>query len=68
MDEATLKKDVFPKLAQRLADKGELYVPYDYATHFVHWLMHTNYELWLRTEQEVAITDDNEARLYLRDV
>lgn len=67
MDEATLYEKVFPSLAETLRSQGELYVPYDYATHFVHWLMHTDHALWQRTEQEALITENYEARLFLKE-
>lgn len=62
-----MEKDVFPRLAEELRATGEVYVEYDYATHFVHWLMLQQHSLWQRTEQEALITDDFKARLYLKD-
>lgn len=67
LDGETLTKQVFPGLAHTLAATGEVYVPYDYASHFAHYLMWEQHELWQRTEQEALITDDFEARFYVKD-
>lgn len=67
LDGETLEKKVFPRLAEELSATGEVYVEYDYATHFAHWLMLQQHALWQRTEQEVHITDDFKARFYLMD-
>lgn len=58
---------MFPRLAERLLAAGEVYVDYDYATHFAHYLMLQEHTLWQRTEQEVHITDDFKARFYLKE-
>lgn len=62
-----LEQEVFPRLADELAAAGEVYVDYDYASHFAHYLMWQKHDLWQRTEQEVLITDDMQARFYLTD-
>lgn len=68
LDGETLEKEVFPKLADELAASGEVHVDYDYVSQFAHYLMWQHREVWLRTEQDLHITDDMEARFYLRDV
>lgn len=45
-----------------------MFVDYDYASHFAHYLMWERHALWQRTEQEALITDDLEARFFVRDV
>lgn len=63
----TLEKEVFPRLAAELAEAGEVYVDFDYASHFAHYLMWHDHGLWQRTEQEALVTDDLKARFYLSD-
>lgn len=58
---------MFPRLATELAAAGEVYVDFDYASHFAHYLMWQEHELWQRTEQEATITDDFKARFYLSE-
>lgn len=62
LDGRTLETRVFPALARELCRAGEVYVDFDYASHFAHYLMREWVELWWVTEQEPIMTDDFKAR------
>lgn len=68
IDDRKLETEIFPRLAQQLREAGEVYVDYDYAANFAHYMMRRDYELWERLEQELEPTDDLEARFFLRDM
>ncbi|HLT58416.1 MAG: hypothetical protein LOD91_05325 [Limnochordales bacterium] len=53
---------MFPVLARQLQKAGEVYVDFDYASHFAHYLMREWTELWWLTEQEPVMTEDFKAR------
>jgi len=61
LDGRTLETRVFPELARQLRETGEVYVDYNYASHFAHYLMREWVELWWVTEQEPTMTDDFKA-------
>ena len=61
LDGHTLETRVFPGLARQLMETGEVYVDFDYASHFAHYLMREWVELWWVTEQEPTMTDDFKA-------
>lgn len=67
VDDHMLENEVFPRLAQKLREAGEVYVDYDYAPNFAHYMMRRHHELWQCMEQELEPTENFEARFFLRD-
>lgn len=68
LNDFTLERDIFPRLAQKLREAGEVYVDYDFASNFAHYIMRHHYELWTLMEQQLRPTEDLRARFFLRDV
>jgi len=65
LDGHTLETCVFPALARKLREAGEVYVDYEYASHFAHYLMREWVELWWQAEQEPIMTDDYKAHFVI---
>lgn len=67
-NDAILWTKIFPRLAHRLRETGEVCVDYEVATNFAHYVMLQQFDLWVRMEQQLHPTEDLRARFYLRDV
>lgn len=57
---------MFPRWAAALRKTGQVYVPFDYATYFAHYLLREQHDLWQVTEQALEITEQYEARFFVR--
>lgn len=68
LNDRVLEEEYFPALARRLKETGAVYVGYDVSSHFSHFLMRHDYDLWMATEQTLGITEEDEdkALFFLR--
>jgi len=66
VNDKLLETQYFPALMRQLRETGEVLVEYLYYSQFSHFLMHHDFDLWMLTEQEAGVTDDDKARFFTR--